>query len=82
MLTIIYADVIIVITEKGVIFMVMEELNTLKKKLEDQVLNDVSYEKIYETSTKIDTLLVEYYKNVQNIKKDSLDNRIKKDLSY
>lgn len=62
--------------------MVMEELNTLKKKLEDQVLNDVSYEKIYETSTKIDTLLVEYYKNVQNIKKDSLDNRIKKDLSY
>ena len=62
--------------------MVMEELNTLKKKLEDQVLNDVSYEKIYETSTKIDTLLVEYYKNVQNTKKDSLDNIIKKDLSY
>lgn len=62
--------------------MVMEELNTLKKKLEDQVLNDVSYEKIYETSTKIDTLLVEYYKNLQNTKKDSLDNIIKKDLSY
>ena len=62
--------------------MVMEELNTLKKKLEDQVLNEASYEKIYETSAKIDTLLVEYYKNIQNIKKDSLDNKIKKDLSY
>lgn len=62
--------------------MVMEELNILKKKLEHQVLNEDSYDKIYETSAKIDTLLVEYYKNLQNIKKDSLDNKIKKDLSY
>ena len=58
--------------------MVMEEINILKKKLETQVLNEDSYNKIYETSAKIDTLLVEYYKNLQNTKKDSLDNKLKK----
>ena len=63
-------------------FMVMEELNTLKRKLETQVLNEDSYDKIYETSAKIDTLLVEYYKNLPNINKNSLDNKFKKDLSY
>lgn len=62
--------------------MVMEELNTLKRKLETQVLNEDSYDKIYETSAKIDTLLVEYYKNLPNINKNSLDNKLKKDLSY
>lgn len=62
--------------------MVMEELNTLKRKLETQVLNEDSYDKIYETSAKIDTLLVEYYKNLPNINKNSLDNKFKKDLSY
>lgn len=58
--------------------MVMEKINILKKKLETQVLNEDSYDKIYETSAKIDTLLVEYYKNLQNTKKDSLDNKLKK----
>lgn len=59
--------------------MVLEEINTLKKELERQVENNVSYDKIYETSTKIDVLLVEYYKNVQKMKskKNSLDKNIK-----
>lgn len=59
--------------------MVLEEINTLKKELERQVENNVSYDKIYETSTKIDVLLVEYYKNIQKIKskKNSLDKNIK-----
>ncbi len=62
--------------------MVVEELNLLKKKLEDEVLSNVSYDKIYETSVKIDSLLIEYYKEAQNTKKESLDDTIKKDLSY
>lgn len=59
--------------------MVLEEINTLKKELERQVENNVSYDKIYETSTKIDVLLVEYYKNIQKMKskKNSLDKSIK-----
>lgn len=59
--------------------MVLEEINTLKKELERQVENNVSYDKIYETSTKIDVLLVEYYKNIQKMKskKNSLDKNIK-----
>lgn len=61
--------------------MVIEELNLLKKKLEEQVRKDVSYDRIYETSSKIDTLLIEYYKD-EMAKKESLDNNIKKDLSY
>lgn len=64
--------------------MLMEELNALKLELEKQVANDDSYDRIYETSTKIDVLLVEYYNNMKFMKneKNSLDNKFKKDLSY
>ena len=46
--------------------MVIEQLNLLKKKLEDQVMKKDSYDKIYETSVEIDKLLIEYYKNNNN----------------
>ena len=46
--------------------MVIEEINNLKKQLETQITQQVSYDKIYETSVKIDTLLIEYYKNKEN----------------
>ena len=61
--------------------MVIKEINTLKKKLETQVLENVSYDKIYETSTKIDDLLIKYYNNLGNLKKESLDNSIKTNLN-
>lgn len=61
--------------------MVIKEINTLKKKLETQVLENVSYDKIYETSTKIDDLLIKYYNNLGSLKKESLDNSIKTNLN-
>lgn len=67
--------------KRGEEYMVIEELNVLKKKLEDQVLKNDPYDKIYETSTKIDDLLIEYYENIGKLKKESLDNDIKKNLS-
>lgn len=71
----------IIMKKRGEDYMVIEELNVLKKKLEDQVLKNDSYDKIYETSTRIDDLLIEYYENIEKLKKESLDNGIKKDLS-
>lgn len=41
--------------------MVVEEINVLKRELEDQIKKKDSYEKIYETSVKIDKLLIDYY---------------------
>ncbi len=41
--------------------MVVEEINVLKKALEDQIEKKDSYDKIYETSVKIDKLLIDYY---------------------
>lgn len=43
--------------------MVIEEINFFKRKLEEQINQKVSYDKIYDTSIKIDKLLIEYYKN-------------------
>lgn len=71
----------IIMKKRGEDYMVIEELNVLKKKLEDQVLKNDSYDKIYETSTKIDDLLIKYYENMGKLKKESLDNDIKKNLS-
>lgn len=45
--------------------MIQKKIDALKKKLEKQVKEKDSYEKIYETSVKIDELLVEYYKGKQ-----------------
>lgn len=57
--------------------MVIEEINVLKKELENQITENVSYDKLYETSVKIDTLLIEYYKN-----KDTLKDNFKENLNY
>ena len=54
--------------------MVIEEINTLKKELETQITQQVSYDKIYETSVRIDTLLIEYYKNKEKLEKDIKEN--------
>ncbi len=50
--------------------MTIEKINSLKEKLENQVLKEDSYQKIYETSVEIDKLLVKYY----NEEKDLLKN--------
>ena len=71
----------IIIKKRGDDYMVIKELNILKKKLEDQVLKNDPYDKIYETSVKIDDLLIKYYENIGNLKKESLDSDIKKNLS-
>ena len=57
--------------------MVIEDINVLKKELENQITENVSYDKLYETSVKIDTLLIEYYKN-----KDALKDNFKENLNY
>lgn len=50
--------------------LVVDEINILKNKLEDQIQKEDSYEKIYETSVMIDKLLVSYYKEFEEAKKD------------
>ena len=63
--------------------MLIEEINILKEKVKRQLMGNDPYDKIYETSTQIDELLVKYYeKDMINNKKNSLENRFKKDLSY
>lgn len=49
--------------------MLVDEINELKTKLEKQVMEKDSYDKIYETSVKIDKLLVKYYKELEASKK-------------
>ena len=49
--------------------MYVDEINILKKKLEDQIQKEDSYDKIYETSVMIDELLVAYYKEVERTKR-------------
>ena len=43
----------------------LDEINVLREKLEQQVLQNESYEQILKTSEEIDKLLVEYYKSLQ-----------------
>ncbi len=50
--------------------MVVEEINLLKKQLESQIIKEDSYDLIYETSVKIDKLLIDYYNQLGSIKKD------------
>ena len=49
--------------------MVLQQIDELKKKLEEQVMKEDSYDAIYE-SAQIDKLLVEYYKEYGDFKKD------------
>ncbi|MEG1141499.1 MAG: Spo0E family sporulation regulatory protein-aspartic acid phosphatase [Clostridia bacterium] len=44
--------------------MVESEIKVLRKKLEDQILSNESYSKIYQTSSEIDKLIVEFYKQI------------------
>lgn len=53
--------------------MTLEKINSLKDKLEKQVIEKDSYENIYETSIAIDKLLVEYYKEENILFKDIKD---------
>lgn len=48
--------------------MLVDEINKLKNKLEKQVMEKDSYDRIYETSVKIDKLLVKYYKELETAK--------------
>ncbi|MDD3303335.1 MAG: Spo0E family sporulation regulatory protein-aspartic acid phosphatase [Clostridia bacterium] len=50
--------------------MIADEINILKKKLEEQVMQEDSYNSIYETSIRIDELLVSYYKEFEASRKD------------
>lgn len=42
--------------------MVEEKIVELKDLLDTQIINNDNYEKIYKTSTEIDKLIIEYYK--------------------
>lgn len=46
-----------------------DELNVLKRELENQILKNEPYDKIYATSVKIDKLLIKYYEKY-NLSKD------------
>lgn len=50
--------------------MIVDEIDKLKRRLEDQIMKNDSYDNIYETSVKIDELLVRYYKKQEASKKD------------
>ncbi|MBR3324576.1 MAG: Spo0E family sporulation regulatory protein-aspartic acid phosphatase [Clostridia bacterium] len=38
------------------------EINTLRKKLDDSILNDEDYSVIYKLSTELDELIAQYYR--------------------
>lgn len=45
--------------------MITDEINVLRVKLEQQIRDNEPYESIYKTSTEIDKLLTQYYKEQQ-----------------
>ena len=49
--------------------MVIDEIKKLRKKLENEIKNNDSYDKIYETSVKLDKLIVEFYNENKDLKK-------------
>lgn len=42
--------------------MLKNEINVLRKKLDDSILNDEDYSVIYKLSTDLDKLIAQYYK--------------------
>lgn len=60
-LTIYHKNGINITMYKGDGFVVVESINSLKQKLEEQIEKKDSYDRIYETSIKIDKLLIDYY---------------------
>ena len=43
----------------------LDKINMLREKLENQLLENKSYDEVLKTSRQIDELLVEYYKSLQ-----------------
>ncbi len=50
--------------------MIVEKIDSLKKKLDEQIKKEDSYDTIYETSVKIDKLLVKYYNEINELKRN------------
>lgn len=50
----------------------LEEINMLREKLENQMLNNEPYDKVLDTSREIDKLLVDYY----NLEKECLGESV------
>ena len=50
---------------KDVDYMLVEEIEKMKKKLEKQIKDNEPYEEIYKTSVEIDKLLVKYYNSIK-----------------
>ena len=46
----------------------LNEINVLREQLEEQVITNAPYQEILMTSKKIDNLLVDYYKSLDNYK--------------
>ena len=46
----------------------LEEINVLREKLEEQVLENASYEEVLHTSEEIDNLLIKYYNSINTFK--------------
>lgn len=44
--------------------MVKEEINKLRKELENSIEKNDDYEKIYKISTDLDKLIIKYYKEI------------------
>ena len=50
----------------------LDKINMLREKLEYQILNNESYDRVLATSKEIDHLLMEYYHNKNKSKSDNL----------
>lgn len=53
------------ILKKGVICMLINQIDFFREKLENQIIKNEPYDEIYQTSIIIDKLLVDYYKSGQ-----------------
>ena len=58
--------------------MIVKEIDTLKEKMEKQIVENRPYDEIYETSVAIDKLLVEYYKmySINGVLKENKLNEV------
>lgn len=50
----------------------LDKINMLREKLENQILNNEPYDKVLATSREIDALLVDYYHAENMAKQDTL----------
>lgn len=56
--------------KKEVDYMLLDDIDKLKLKLEKQIQDNEPYDVIYKTSVEIDKLLVKYYSSLKDTKKD------------